>query len=275
MNQIRDKKRKNYENKIKESINSRINTQTESNLYLSNITSLLILFQLELSLHSLKISKLKKIISFLNLIIFLSFINLSKEDNILRLNNIYEIKITVKGSGTQMILSDYSAEYYDRVVNFSYLPDEILINNVLQNYTGKYVYNLKNEYNNITMRWNNPLGDTNCMFYNIKNITFFDFSNFDTTSVKEMIYMFRDNDITKLNLSTFNTAYVTSMSKMFDCCWYLISLDISNFDTSLVTDFGHCFRCLHSLTSLNIDNLNTESTTSMLGMFEGNAVLTS
>ena len=277
MNQIGDKKRKNPEYKIKESINSRINTKTEFYLYLSNINSLLILFQLELSLYSLniKISKLKKIISFLNLIIFLLFINLSKEDNILQLNNIYEIKITVKGNGTQMILSDYSAEYYDRVVNFSYLPDEILINNIHQNYTGKYVYNLKNEYNNITMRWNNPLGDTNCMFYNIKNITFFDFSNFDTTSVTEMISMFRENDITKLNLSTFNTASVTSMSKMFDLCWYLISLDISNFDTSLVTDFGHCFRYLNSLTSLNVDNLNTESTTSMLGMFEGNVVLTS
>ena len=261
---------------IKEFANLKIKKEIKPYQYLSNINSFLFVYIYSHIFNLLNITKSKfKTISFLNFIIFFSFIHLSKEDNILRLNNIYEIKITVKGKGTQMILSDYSAEYDDRIVNFSNIPNEILINNVPQDYTGKYVYNLTNEYNNITMRWNNPLRDTNCMFYNIKNITFFDFSNFDTTYITEMIYMFRENAITKLNLSSFNTASVTSMSKMFDCCYYLVLLDISNFDTSLVTDFGHTFRNLHSLTSLNVENLNTENAKYMLGMFEAFHSLTS
>ena len=143
--------------------------------------------------------RLKKTISLINLIILIilfSYVILSKADTLLTLNNLNEIKITVKGSGTQMILSDYSEIIDEKIKNFSYIPSVILINDEPQTYTGKYVYNLTKEYNNITMRWDSPLYDTNCMFYKIKNITFFDFSNFDTTEVTEMIYMFRENDIT-------------------------------------------------------------------------------
>ena len=283
MNQNREKK-KVIENGIKELKNSKINKKLKPHqklynkysfliIYIYKTISILLLFTYK-SLN-IQISKLIKKTSFINLIIFFTFINLSKEANILQLNYLYEIKITVKGNGTQMILSNYTAEYNNRILNFTHIPNEILINNELQDYTGKYVYNLRNEYNNITMRWNNPLNDTNCMFYKIKNITFFDFSNFDTKDVKEMTYMFRENDISKLDLSTFNTSSVTNMAGMFEYCWYLISLDISNFDTSLVTDFVHTFKNFHFLTSLNIDNLNTKSALNMVGMFEGNDALTS
>ena len=43
------------------------------------------------------------------------------------INYFYEIKITVKGIGNQMILSNQSAEYNGRILKFSYIPNEILI----------------------------------------------------------------------------------------------------------------------------------------------------
>ena len=242
-------------------------------IYIYKTVSILLLFTYRYL--NIKISKPKKTFLFINLIIFFTFINFSKEDNILQLNYFYEIKITVKGIGNQMILSNQSSEYNGRILKFSYMPNEILINNEPQNYTGNYAFGLISQVNNITMRWNEPFIDTNCMFYKMNNIISFDFSNFDTKGVTEMINMFKENSIQNLDLSTFNTSSVINMAGMFDFCWNLISLDISNFDTSLVVDFSQTFRSLLSLTSLNIDNLNTKSSTSMTGMFEINQSLTS
>ena len=49
-----------------------------------------------------------------------------------------EINITVKGNGTQQILSDSG---------FNSLPNETFVNGVLQNISGKYVDNLENQTN--------------------------------------------------------------------------------------------------------------------------------
>ena len=67
------------------------------------------------------------------------FINLFSEANLIKLNLASEITIVIKGNGTQQILSDSNSTFhgykeYD-------LPNQILVNGILQNYTGKYVYN--------------------------------------------------------------------------------------------------------------------------------------
>ena len=64
-----------------------------------------------------------------------------------------EINITVKGNGRQQILSDDSGwcgNYASGV--FNSLPNEIFVNGVLQNTSCKYVDNLVNQTNIITMR---------------------------------------------------------------------------------------------------------------------------
>ena len=269
---------------LKESINLKTYVEMKFYQYINNINSFLskssyifiiILLSLIYNSFIVKISKIKKTVLFMDLIILFSLMFISKEDNILQLNNINEIKITIKGNGTQMILSDYTFDFWDRTLSFNNLPNEIIINNEPQYYTGKYVYNLTNEYNNITMRWNNPFFDTNVMFYKMDNIISFDFSKFDTKGVTEMMLMFRENNITKLDLSSFNTESVVTMAGMFEFCRHLISLDISNFNTPLVTSFEHTFRNLCSLTSLDVGHLITGSATIMTGMFEENHVLKS
>ena len=109
-------------------------------------------------------------------------------------------------------------------------------------------------------------------FNNIRDI---DLSNFDTSRVTDMNYMFWNmHSLTSLNLSNFNTSKVTNMSSMFYNMRNLTSLDLSNFDTSNVTNMKAMFHNSWSLTSLNLSNFNTSKVTKMESMFD-NTVLTS
>ena len=103
----------------------------------------------------------------------------------------------MNGNGTQQIVSN-SYEFYK--------PNQLLINGILQNDADYYVYNLTKNINIITMRCNEKLTTFNSMFKNLENITDFDFSNFDTSNVKDMASMFYNvNSLKTLDLSNFNT----------------------------------------------------------------------
>ena len=90
--------------------------------------------------------------------------------------------------------------------------------------------------------------DSSKMFYlasseqKIKNVLEIDLSNFDTSNVTDMSYMFYGmSNLTTLNLANFNTSQVTNMRYMFASMPNLITLDISNFDTSKVKDMSSVF----------------------------------
>ena len=141
----------------------------------------------------------------------------------------------------------------------------------------------------------NPRGNTSCykMFYYCKlksldlsnfdtsNVTSMEYmfaycgmlseldvSNFDTSSVTSMRYMFRDCEkLSELDVSHFDTSNVTSMGAMFYHCYSLIKLDLSNFDTSNVTSMWAMFHHCYSLIKLDLSNFDTSSVTSMGYMF--------
>ena len=161
------------------------------------------------------------ILIYYNLLIFFIIIyyiiNISKEED--TKNSKSKILLTINGTGNQSILSDYSyidSNEIEKVCYFNYTPDNILVNDISQEYKDKYVYNLKEQINNITIILNNQINDCSCMFYNLKNII-------------------------KIDLSYFNTSLVTSMSYMFSGCTSLISLNLNNFNTSLVMDMSKMF----------------------------------
>ena len=101
-----------------------------------------------------------------------------------------EIALTIKGSGDQYILNNDNLYIDNKYFNFTHTPDQILINGILQNYTGYMVYNLENEVNIIILKFNDPLPDCNAMFYNLNNIIEIDLSKFDSSMVTEMACMF-------------------------------------------------------------------------------------
>ena len=111
------------------------------------------------------------------------------------------------------------------------------------------------------------------MFYNCKNIISINISNFNTSNVIDMSYMFSGcSNLSNISdISFFNTINVTDMSYMFDHCSNISALpDISFFNTINVTNMSHMFFDCSKLSTLpDISNWNTIKVTNMSGMFWG------
>ena len=97
-------------------------------------------------------------------------------------------------------------------------------------------------------------------------------ANFDFSESKSSELL---SYLTNVDLSGWDTSYITDMSNMFSGCWQLTSLDVSNFDTSNVTSMDNMFYGCSSLTSLDVSNFNTSNVTSMDNMFNDCSSLTS
>ena len=82
------------------------------------------------------------------------------------------------------------------------------------------------------------------MFYNCRALTTLDLSNFDTSNVTDMNYIFYGCGALTLNVSNFDTSNVTNMRYMFGYCSKLTNLNVSNFDTSSVTNMTGMFALL-------------------------------
>ena len=109
--------------------------------------------------------------------------------------------------------------------------------------------------------------DSRGTFYLADNLTTLDLSNFDTSQVTDMSYMFDDADnLTTLDLSNFDTSKVTNMDSMFFASG-LTSLNLSSFNTSKVTDMSYMFYDMRNLTSLDLSNFDTSKVTNMNSMF--------
>ena len=106
------------------------------------------------------------------------------------------------------------------------------------------------------------------IFYECRGLKSLDLSNFDTSKVTDMKWMFLRCEFLKyVNLSSFNTSKVKYIANMFEGCSSLVTLDLSNFDTSEVVDMCFMFASCSSLVSLNLSNFDTAKVTNMAGMF--------
>jgi len=206
-----------------------------------------------------------------NLIMILIIINFSIISNKQfkdqrKLNEITQISIIVNGTGNQSILNgiEFNNHFYNNT------PSYILINGVIQNYTGIVAYNLEDPENNITMIWDHLLTNCELMFFKLYNITKIEFINFDTSEVTTMYGMFYECiSITSLNLNNFDTSKVQIMDAMFYYCISLKSLDLSNFNTSSVISMNSLFGNCKELTSLDLSNFDTSLVKEMYYMFYG------
>ncbi|EJU4176934.1 BspA family leucine-rich repeat surface protein [Listeria monocytogenes] len=101
--------------------------------------------------------------------------------------------------------------------------------------------------------------------FGVNRATKLDLSNFDTSNVTDMSFMFANSAATSLDLSSFNTSNVTSMRSMFDSS-AVTSLDLSNFNTSNVTSMRYMFD-ESVVSSLDLSSFNTSNVTDMYCMF--------
>ena len=179
-------------------------------------------------------------------------------------NSISKIFLTINGTGNQRILSKNINED-EKVYDFNYIPDSILVNNISQNIEDKYVYNLTKQVNNIIITWNNQISNCSCMFYGLTNITKIDLSYFNTSLVTDMSYMFKGcSSLISLNINNFNTSLVNHMNSMFEGCSSLISLNLNNFNTSLVTFMNSMFEGGNSNLIYCINEIKENTITSLL-----------
>ena len=130
-----------------------------------------------------------------------------------------------------------------------------------------------------------PINSSTCSFMFVdSNVHEIDLTEFDTTNVVNMDYMFlkvdlgdrlkvnsstttQDNGADR-NILTFNTEGVTSMSGMFKDC-KVKHLDLSSLRTHNVTDFSDMFYNCDSLIDLNVDGFDTSQAEDLCGMFHG------
>ena len=106
------------------------------------------------------------------------------------------------------------------------------------------------------------------MFNGCQQLTSLNLSSFNTSKVQYMDGMFFGCiNLEILDMSNFNTSNVINMANMFLDCQKIKSLDLSNFDTSKVVNMANMFLNCLSLTTLELGNFNTSLVTDMSQMF--------
>ena len=130
------------------------------------------------------------------LVIYFIFLSLLYKVKLSKLLSDSEIILTIKGDGKQQILSNKGFQIKNNTSGkrqryvYTTLPSEIFVNGKPINKIDYFVYNLTNEENEITIKFNKSLDNCNVMFGHLPNITKIQFINFDTSKVTNMAGMF-------------------------------------------------------------------------------------
>jgi len=172
------------------------------------------------------------------------------------------ILVTIKGTGNQQILNG----------QFNPIPSQIYVNGELQDYVGIYAYNLEQEINYITLKWNEDIeiSSTYRMFHqltNIKGVDIIDFIMSNFRDSRDMFYGCSNLEI--INFYNIDTSKVEDICQMFDGCSSLVSLNLNRFDVSQVTSFWFMFNQCSNLLSLNLNNFVLKYNAYIYNMFDG------
>ena len=107
------------------------------------------------------------------------------------------------------------------------------------------------------------------MFQECNELEYLDLSNFDTSKVNDMEYMFYECKKLKeiKGINKFNTNNVINMRGMFQFCNELEYLDLSNFDTSKVNNMAFMFNECKKLKELNLENFKINNNCKLENIF--------
>ena len=181
----------------------------------------------------------KNCIKFISLIIAINLFFQILSSNKILLNEIKFSNITlkIKGKGEKNIISTHP-EYF----NSNYFPNEIYINGNKKTPI-KNKYDLDQEDNTIKLVWYEKMNYICCMFCGCPDIYEIDFSDFDTSEVTNISWMFwpYSPTLTSLNLETFDTSKVEDMEHLFDSCNNLEFINMRNFNENGLTKYDSIF----------------------------------
>jgi len=113
------------------------------------------------------------------------------------------------------------------------------------------------------------------MFYMCSSLKNLDLSNWNTSNVVYMSYLFCN--CYKLENITFgeswNTEKVQEMQSMFSGCFVLTSIDLDNWNTANVTNMDYMFQRCEALISLDLSSFDIKSLTSATNMIKNMTAL--
>ena len=120
----------------------------------------------------------------------------------------------------------------------------------------------------IVITFDIQMKDCSYMFFNCGNITKIDLSSFNTKQVTNMNHMFgRCYNLKEIDLNNLNTEKVTDMSYLFSKCKNLIHVDLSSFETRKVTTMCCMFHENYSITQIHLPFFITDNVQDMSCMF--------
>ena len=139
------------------------------------------------------------------------------------------ITLKINKTGNVQVYYPYNL-YYGNVE-----IDEVYINDAKQNEVKSQYYFTNNTINTVKLVWNRNIKYTYRLFSGCSDIIEINLTNFDSSHVTDMSYMFEYCfSLSILDLSNLKTSNVKYMDYLFYDCYKLTSLDLSNFDTSKV-----------------------------------------
>jgi len=115
----------------------------------------------------------------------------------------------------------------------------------------------------------NKCTNTHGMLSGCNKLTSIDISNWDTSNVTNMSYMFRELlQMTSLDVSNLNTSKVTDMTGMFSYCTNAEIINMNGWNTAALTTMRTMFdNCRKLKTIVGLGDLNTSKVTDMYEMF--------
>ena len=189
-------------------------------------------------------------------------------------SNPYDKKTEILKNGFESVSpsrGQYDTKYIKRVEN---IPSDVM--NVTNIETNSSDYEIKAWYdtNEDTIFYyteqkkiylpDNIFG----MFFNFYKLKSLDLSDFDSSYVTNLSHMFTQcYELEEVNLSSFDTSKVTNMEQMFRFSRKIKYLNLSNFNTENVTNMKEMFDNMHYLIELDISNFNTKNVKNMDSMF--------
>ena len=184
----------------------------------------------------------------INLLILFSFFSSSKNHFRALFNAGSKIHLVINSKNEQNILS--SLFYKD--------PSDIIVNGISKKESCNRICYLEQNYNNITLIFDDDIESCEMMFDGLNNIKEIDLSDFDSSKVTSMKNMFKDcKQLEKINFGNIKTSLVRNMENLFATCEKLKSIDVSNFDTSQVTTMAGMFSSCKLIKYIDASNFQT------------------
>ena len=157
--------------------------------------------------------------------------------------------------------------FHDNLKELNESNTKLFINNIKYKFK-KYFKPQKEGIYMIKIKLNKLIRDCSYMFYNCYKLIYVDLSYFNTKYVTNMSYMFYNcSNLLSIDLGSFDKIFKDMLMVITD--YTLLKDKFSySFNTKHVTNMSHMFNLCTNLTNIDLSSFDTKNVTNMESMFE-------